>query len=69
MQRNKDNTTINSKVVDINNDLKALCTGEGYDFIDNDNIDFSCLHYDGLHFNMKGDAALARNINKYLKGI
>ena len=39
-QQNKNNTTINSKVVDVNNDLKALCTREGYDFIDNDNIDF-----------------------------
>ena len=29
-QRNKDNTTINSKVVDENNDLKALCTREVY---------------------------------------
>ena len=53
----------------MNNDLKASCTRERYDFIDNDNIDFSCLHYDDLHFNMRGDAALARNINKYLRGI
>ena len=40
-QRNKDNATINSKVVDVNNDLKVLFTREGYDFIDNHNIDVS----------------------------
>ena len=28
-----------------------------YDSIDNDSIDFSCLHYNGLHFNMKGNAS------------
>ena len=61
-QRNKDNITINSQVVDVNNDLKTLCTREGYNFIDNNNNDFSYLHYDRLHFKMKGEAVLARNI-------
>ena len=33
-------------------------------------ITLTCrLHYDGLHFNMRGHAALARNINKYLRSI
>ncbi len=45
---------ITSKILEVNKSLKALCTKHGYAFIDNQNIDKSCLNGSNLHLNAKG---------------
>ena len=47
------------KINDVNNKLKNYCNSAGMDFIDNSNIDGSCLNRGKLHLNRKGTAALA----------
>jgi hypothetical protein len=39
--------------LEVNKSLKALCTKHGYAFIDNQNIDKSCLNGSNLHLNAK----------------
>ena len=45
----KDRKQIEKKVSDINNNLKDLCKENLIDFIDNENIDESCLGEGKLH--------------------
>ena len=54
-------------VSDINNKLTDLCKENLIDFIDNENIDESCLGEGKLHLGKKGNAYLASNFIKYVK--
>ena len=53
----------------INEKIKSYCSGKGFSFIDNSNIDRSCLSWDKLHLNSKGTAYLANNFKKYVSNI
>ena len=48
--------------------LKALCQKEGYTYIENGNIDATCLNGSNLHLNAKGSALLAVHFIKFLRG-
>ena len=52
--------------IEVNNSVKQLCDENLIDYIDNDNIDDSCLGVKQLHPNKKGNAMLAKNIITYL---
>ena len=50
-------------------ELKSLCDDNLIDFINNDNIDDSCLSKGKLHLCKKGNAYLANNFINYVKSI
>jgi hypothetical protein len=58
---------ITSKILEVNKSLKVLRTKHGYAFIDNQNIDKSCLNGSNLHLNAKGSAYLAVNFIKFIR--
>ena len=60
---NLEDEDFKDKIMDVNNKLKSYCNSAGMDFIDNSNIDLSCLNRGKLHLNRKGTAALAKNFN------
>ena len=60
---NREDEDFKDKINDVNNKLKSYCNSAGMDFIDNSNIDRSCLNRGKLHLNRKGTAALAKNFN------
>ena len=65
----KDRRNIENEVVKLNNELKAFCDENLLDYIDNENIDESCLGIKKLHLNRKGNAYLAKNIINYTKSV
>ena len=50
----------------LNLKLKRYCDGNNFLFIDNDNINESCLNNSKLHLNQKGTNVLCENIKKSL---
>ena len=52
----KDKTTIRNKIKDINDILKNICDQNAWTFIDNTNVDLSCLNRRGIHLNRKGNS-------------
>lgn len=52
----------------VNEEVQRMCSRNGFDFIDNGNIDASCLNGSLLHLNAKGSAFLATNFIKFLRG-
>ena len=63
----KDHKDIDFKISEMNIKLKELCEQNLIDFIDNSNIDESCLGERKLHLGKKGNAYLATNFIKYVK--
>ena len=57
------------KINDVNNKLKNCCNSAGMVFIDNANIDGSCLNRGKLHLNRKGTAALAKNLCRFVRSL
>ena len=57
------------KISDINNKLINYCNSAGMDFIDNSNIDGSCLNRGKLHLNRKGTAPLAKKLFRFVKSL
>ena len=57
------------KTNDVNNKLKNYCNSAGMDFIDNSNIDGSCLNRGKLHLNRKETAALAKKFCKFVRSL
>ena len=51
----------------INRKLENLCKGKEIKFINNTNIDGSCLNRSKLHLNKSGTALLVRNCPQALK--
>ena len=43
-----------------------FCNGKGLSFIDNNNIDRSCLNKGKLHLNRRGSSYLANNFKKFV---
>lgn len=62
----RDKTNIEKRANELNVKLKYLCDENLIDFIDNSNIDESCLGKKKLHPNKKGKAFLANNFKDYL---
>ena len=67
MRRDKNN--IEKHVNELNVKLKTLAEDNFIDYIDNTNIDESCLGQKKLHPNKKGKAFLANKFKRYLSTI
>lgn len=59
--------TMVEQMNDLNSELEELCKTNNFGFIDNTNLDESCLDFKTLHLNSKGDSLLSRNILKHLR--
>ena len=55
------------EIKEINRKLENLCKGKGIKFINNTNIDGSCLNRSKLHLNKSGTALLVKNFSQALK--
>ena len=53
----------NEKINEINEKLNKLCKSKGMFFVDNSNIDGTCLNKSKLHLNRKGTGALVKNMS------
>ena len=56
------------EIKDINTRLTSYCLGKGLIFVDNSNIDESCLNNSKLHLSQKGTQLLSQNILRSLEG-
>ena len=56
----------NEDIKSINEKIWSLCTSKGLHFINNSNIDKSCLNRSKLHLNRKGSPFLANNFKKFV---
>jgi hypothetical protein len=59
---------LEEQVAKVNDGLQVFCTKNEFKFIDNRNLDSSCLNGSLLHLNAKGSAYLAANFIKFLRG-
>ena len=66
VHRNESPVT-HTKITTINNRLAMMCAKHRWTFVDNDNIDETCLSADGVHLNGIGDERLTLNIAHCLK--
>ena len=55
------------EIKEINRTLENLCKGKGIKFINNTNIDGSCLNRSKLHLNKSGTALLVKTFSQALK--
>ena len=53
----------------INEKNQSLCTSKGLSFVDNSNIDQSCLNRSKLHLNRRGSSFLANNFKKFVNSL
>ena len=51
-----------NEIKETNIKLKNYCSGKGFIFVDNDNINESCLNNSKLHLNKKGTQRITKNI-------
>jgi len=65
--RRKDDQVINMKVRKLNGLLEEELALNGFDIIDNNNIQYSNLWTDGLHVNEGGFRKLSGHLSKYIK--
>ena len=54
------------EISELNVKLKKYCLGRGFIYIDNDNINESCLNNSKLHLNKKGTSLFSKNISTSL---
>ena len=59
---------LSAKMFEVNNMIQELCKKLGLYFINNDNLNESCLNGNQLHLNPKGSAYLATNFIKFIRG-
>ena len=62
----KDKPEYDLKIAELNKRLKKYCEENLFDFINNDNVDVSCLGTRKLHLNAKGKSYIANNFISYL---
>ena len=62
-----DDQDFEKEIKEINRKLKNLCKGRGIKFINNTNINDSCLNRGKLHLNKSGTALLLKKISLALK--
>ena len=58
----KADNDFSNEIKETNINLKNFCLGKGFIFVDNGNINESCLDNSKLHLNRKGTQRLAKNI-------
>lgn len=63
----KDYRNSETDVIELNDKLKSFCDENKIDYLNNDNIDESCLGKKFLHPNKKGKSYLAKNFINYIK--
>ena len=56
-------------IVSTSNRLEKYCKGNEFFFVDNSNIDASCLNKSKLHLNRKGTSYLANNFRNHIFNI
>ena len=56
----------NEQIQSINDKVQRFCTSKDLSFIDNHNINKSCLNKGKLHLNRRGSSFLANDFNKFL---
>ena len=56
----------NDDIVNINEKLQRFCNSKGLSFIDNNNIDRTCLNKGKLHLNRRGLSYFANNFKKFV---
>ena len=59
----------NEDIKSINENIQSLCTSKGLSFIDNSNIDKSCLNRSKLHLKRRGSSFLANNFKKFVNSL
>ena len=59
---------LSERVSMVNGKLQEICAKNGLEFINNSNLDSTCLNGSQLHLNDKGNAFLATNFIKLLRG-
>ena len=57
---------VNDDIANINEKLQRFCNSKGLSFIDNNNIDRTCLNKGKLHLNRRGSSYLANNFKKFV---
>ena len=57
---------LKSKIKSVNKLLKSTCMANNWPFLDNSNLDESCLNLKGLHLNRKGTSYLSSNFSNYI---
>lgn len=62
----KDKASIQNKIKNVNDILMRVCGQNKWTFIDNSNIDYTCLNRRGLHLNRKGRSIISKNFSNYL---
>ena len=55
-----------AKAQEINKSLRRFCNNRGWGFLDNKNINSSCLNRSGLHLNSKGVSELSKNFSVHI---
>ena len=63
----RDDQDFEEEIKEINRKLENLCKGKGIKFINNTNIDGSCLNRSKLHLNKSGTALSVKNFSQALK--
>ena len=53
-------------IANINEKRQRFCNSNGLSFIDNNNIDRTCLNKGKLHLNRRGSSYLANNFKKFV---
>ena len=59
----------NEETQSINDKLQQFCTSKGLSFIENNNIDKSCLNKGKFHLNRRGSSFLANNFKKFVNAL
>ena len=65
--KNCEDKDFKNKINNANKKLKNYCNSAGMKFIDNLNIDGSCLNRGKLHLNSKDTAASAKTLCRFVK--
>ncbi len=63
----KDRHSIQNKIENVNAILKRMCIENNWTYIDNSNIDFTCLNRRGLHLNKNGSSIISKNYSNHLR--
>ena len=59
----------NEDIKSINEKLQSMCPSKGFSFIDNINIDKSCLNRSKLHLDRKGSPFFTKNFKETVNSL
>ena len=63
----REDADYDAKLIAANAEIRTVCRNNKWVYVDNENIDSSCLNTSGLHLNTKGDSMLASNLIRSLR--